>query len=311
MEKQNLLHKLIVNTFITTTLIMKNIRSIKRVIYAQKVNMGGHMLDQALPMHGIDQIDPFLLLHHWASEMPGGDDPSQVGVGPHPHRGFAPVTYIFDGNIHHRDSIGNSSIVHEGGTQWMHAGTGIVHSERPSKALAEKGGKFEFLQIWINTPAANKMTEPFYLPLNRKDVPEIVEEGKRIGVFSGTLSGLTGKVEYGSPLTTARFELESGKEYTFDLTKNQNLFIYQLNGKLLVNGEQEVDAKGLTWFENNGETVTIKALESTRGIILGGEPINEEISTYGPFVMNNQREIRQAINDYNSGLMGTLVEDFE
>lgn len=286
-------------------------RKIKRVIYAQKVNMGGHILDQALPMHGIEQIDPYLLIHHWASEMPGGEKQSEVGVGPHPHRGFAPVTYIFDGNIHHRDSLGNSSIVKEGGTQWMHTGSGIVHSERPSKELAENGGKFEFLQIWINTPASNKMTDPFYLPLNKEDVPEYTEEGVKVGVFSGSLSGLTGKIKYGSPLTTARFELNKGAKYTFNIDKKENLFIYQLNGKLKVQGQKETEAKALTWFENNGSEVTIEALEDTRGMILGGEPINEPLSTYGPFVMNSQREIMQAINDYNSGKMGKLEEIFD
>ena len=156
--------------------------------------------------------------------MPGGEVQSQLGVGPHPHRGFAPVTYIFEGNIHHRDSMGNSSIVHKGGTQWMHSGSGIIHSERPSKELAELGGKFEFLQIWINTPSSNKMTAPYYLPLNKDEIPEISDESKTIGVFSGTLSGVTGKIKYGSPLTTARFELKAGANFKFEIEKNQNLF---------------------------------------------------------------------------------------
>ena len=286
-------------------------RSIKKIIYAQSVNMGGHLIDQAIPMHGIDQIDPFLLLHHWKSQMPGGEVQSQLGVGPHPHRGFAPVTYIFEGNIHHRDSLGNSSIVHKGGTQWMHSGSGIIHSERPSKELAELGGKFEFLQIWINTPSSNKMTAPYYLPLNKDEIPEISDESKTIGVFSGTLSGVTGKIKYGSPLTTARFELKAGANFKFEIEKNQNLFIYQLDGKLKVNNGEQVYAKGLTWFENDGESIDIHAEENTRGIILAGTPINEPVATYGPFVMNNQRQIREAINDFNNGLMGNLIEDFD
>lgn len=288
---------------------MSTPRSIKKVIYAQQVNMGGHLLDQALPMQGVDQMDPYLLIHHWAEVMPGGQKQSAVGVGPHPHRGFAPVTYIFEGGIHHRDSLGNSSIVSQGGSQWMHSGHGIVHSERPTKELAETGGKFEFLQIWINTPSSNKMTEPFYLPLNKKDVPELKKEGITIGVFSGKLNGLKGKANYGSPLTTARFELDAGKSYTFELERTQNLAIYQLNGKLKING-QETLAKALTWLDNDGEMVTIEALEDTRGMILGGAPIGEPVSTYGPFVMNTQKEIMKAINDFQSGKMGVLKETF-
>ena len=115
---------------------MEQKRSIKKLLKAQKVNMGGVILDQALPLREVDQIDPILLIHHWKDDLKGGKHQSKVGVGPHPHRGFAPVTFIFQGAVHHRDSVGGNSIVMAGGTQWMDSGSGIVHSERPSVELA-------------------------------------------------------------------------------------------------------------------------------------------------------------------------------
>ena len=131
-------------------------RSIQKIIPAQKVNMGGHILDQSLPVRGLDQIDPFLLIHHWKRTQKGGRHPRDLGVGPHPHRGFAPVTLIFKGDVHHRDSMGMNSIIEAGGTQWMNAGRGIVHSERPSRQMAEQGGESEFIQFcfWVERIAA-------------------------------------------------------------------------------------------------------------------------------------------------------------
>ena len=122
-------------------------RSVKKIIAAQKVNMGGHILDQPLPVNGVDQIDPFLLIHHWKRLMKGGDQQKHVGVGPHPHRGFSPVTFVFEGAVEHRDSLGNRATVTKGGTQWMHAGKGITHSESPSKTIAEEGGLQERAQL--------------------------------------------------------------------------------------------------------------------------------------------------------------------
>ena len=148
-------------------------RSVKKIIAAQKVNMGGHILDQPLPVNGIDQIDPFLLIHHWKRNMKGGDSQKDVGVGPHPHRGFSPVTFVFEGAVEHRDSLGNRATVTKGGTQWMHAGKGITHSERPSKTIAEEGGLQEFIQFWVNTPAA--LERPIIFPFPMKILQKFIK----------------------------------------------------------------------------------------------------------------------------------------
>lgn len=292
---------------------MTKLRSIKMVHSSVKVNMGGIILDQPLPMNGIDKIDPFLLVHHWDSSLPAGFDHRTEGVGPHPHRGFAPVSVIFKGAIHHRDSTGMNSIVREGGTQWMHAGKGIVHSERPPKEMAKAESDLEFIQFWVNAPAAYKMNDPFYVPLTKEEIPQIQsEDGKVVaGLISGDFLGEKGKVKTFSPILTLRFDFEEGGKMMVPFPQNYNAFIYLLDGKLTINGEKDVTAKQLVWFENDGEAINFEACENTRALFLSGEPINEPVATYGPFVMNEQSEIMQAMRDYQMGKMGKLVENFD
>ena len=140
---------------------------IKGIYSADKVDMGGILLDQPLPNGRLDSVDPFLLIHHWSDQLPGGQKQKDLGVGPHPHRGFSPVTLIFQGSLRHRDSFGNDEIVEAPGAQWMHSGKGIVHSERPSESLAEGGGPFEIIQFWVNSPAESKKKVPQLLLIAR------------------------------------------------------------------------------------------------------------------------------------------------
>jgi redox-sensitive bicupin YhaK (pirin superfamily) len=291
---------------------MKN-KSIHKIIPAQKVNMGGIYLDQPLPAAGIDQVDPFILLHHWNKKMDGGGQQKDHGVGPHPHRGFSPVTLIFKGGVHHQDSRGNNSIIMEGGTQWMNSGMGIVHSERPNKELAEKGGVFEIIQFWVNAPAKNKMDEPSYQPLSKEDTPRFKSEDKKtdIAVVAGEVHGIKGPILTNSPLIVLRLTIEKGSKTTIPLPEHFNTLLYQLDGALLVNGDRETTSKDMVWFKNDGNNISIKGMEDTRAILLAGEPIKEEITTYGPFVMNTQTEIMEAMRDYQMGKMGVLIEEFE
>jgi redox-sensitive bicupin YhaK (pirin superfamily) len=288
------------------------LRSIKTKVAAQRVNMGGIFLDQAIPLMGIDQIDPFLLIHHWSDQLDGNKHQSEVGVGPHPHRGFAPVTFIFKGSVHHRDSLGNSEVVMHGGTQWMHSGKGIVHSERPSKELAASGGDFEIIQFWVNVPSEHKMAEPYYVPLSDANTPEERSKDGKVGikVVSGKILTTAGNIDTQSPLITARLTAETGGKMEIPLPENHNALIYQLDGELTVNGMTS-GAKDLIWFENDGEGIKIEASADSRAIILAGEPINEPVATYGPFVMNTDQEIREAMRDYQTGKMGDLQENFE
>ena len=284
-------------------------RSIKKIISSKRINMGGNLLDQPLPIWGIDQIDPFLLIHHWDEPVPKAKKQEELGVGPHPHRGFSPVTFIFKGSLSHQDSIGNNKEVGPGGTQWMHAGKGIIHSERPGKELAQNGGESEFIQFWVNTPAKYKMKEPYYLALEESKTPKIEIENGDIYVVAGTLHGINGTAKTYSPQTLLRANFKNGAHYNFEIDQNFNTILYVLNGELQVN-EHAINGKQMLWFENDGQEINIKATEDSRFIILSGEPLNENVVSHGPFVMNNEQEIYQAIEDYQNNKMGTLKEIF-
>jgi len=288
-------------------------RTIKRVIGAPKVNMGGIILDQPLPVRGVEQIDPFLLVHHWKHTHRGGQHQRDLGVGPHPHRGFAPVTFIFNGGVHHQDSRGNNSIVEAGGTQWMNSGMGIVHSERPTKEIAENGGEFEIIQLWVNAPAKNKMDPPSYQSLTKEDTPSVMSDDDKIeiSIVAGEFNGIKGKIKPYTSLLAMRLNIEKGGKIKIPGPDNYNAFLYQLDGSLKIAGGNKTFAKDLTWFNNDGKYIEIEGIEDTRAILLGGEPINEKVISYGPFVMNTQSEIMQAMADYQKGAMGVLVEEFD
>ena len=287
-------------------------RSIKQIWQAGKVNMGGIILDQAIPIRGVDQIDPVLLIHHWSNTLKGGQKQSEVGVGPHPHRGFIPVTFIFKGGVHHRDSKGHEAVVYAGGTQWMHSGSGIVHSERPAVELAEKGGDFEIIQFWVNVPAANKMIAPKYISLHERETPKVQStDGKvTVGVVAGVLKGKKGGILPETDMLLLRIEGKSGGVKTLDVPQDYNALLYVLDGSVNVNGQNAGD-KALVWFGNDGDKVNLHFSGDTRAILLSGKPIAEPVATYGPFVMNTEEEIEKAITDYQYGRMGRLVEKFD
>ncbi len=285
-------------------------KSIQQVIPSQKINMGGHILEQPLPNNVMDQLDPFLLVHHAEWELKGNQKQQDVGIGGHPHRGFSPVTFIFQGDIRHQDSFGNDAIVNAGGTQWMHAGKGITHSERPSAALAEKGGMQEIIQFWVNTPAKHKMEQPYYLPLAKEDTPFLEGDKYNLQIVAGEYKEIKGPAKTFSPMLLLRGEIKSSGTLDIDIPAHYNTLMYLLDGDLTVNGEI-VKKKDLIWFKNDGECIQVSANENTRFIILSGEPIGEDVKSYGPFVMNTQTEIMQALRDAQMGKMGVLIENFD
>tara|TARA_B100000614_G_C14515195_1_gene480229 strand:+ start:649 stop:1515 length:867 start_codon:yes stop_codon:yes gene_type:complete len=285
-------------------------RSIKQVIPSQKINMGGIYLQQALPNSSIQQIDPFILIHHGALPVKEGKGQSESGVGPHPHRGFSPVTFVFKGGVQHQDSLGNNEIVTKGGTQWINAGKGIIHSERPTKEMVEQGGENEIIQFWVNTPAKHKMEVPDYIPLTKEQTPSLKKEKATIQVVAGNFENTKGPAKTYSPQTLLRFETKSGAELSVSLPKSYNTLIYLLDGVIESCGKI-IQEKEMIWFENDGEYVQFKVIQDSRFILLSGEPIGEPLVSYGPFVMNSQEEINQAIIDYQNGEMGSLFETFD
>jgi len=287
-------------------------KSIKQVKQADKVNMGGILLDQPLPNSQFDHIDPFLLIHHWKSTVPGNQKQQDAGVGPHPHRGFSPVTFIYKGGVHHQDSKGNNHIVYEGGTQWMDTGRGIVHSERPYKELAEKGGDFEIIQLWINTPQKHKMDQPRYQPLTAEDTPRVYADNQKvnIGVVAGQYEGQQGPIDTYFDLLVLRINMTADSQTTLSIPQHFNTLLYQLEGLTLLNEAQHVYDKTMVVFEQDDETIHIAAKQSTEILFLAGQPLNEKIKQYGPFVMNTQTEILEALRDAQMGKMGVLIESF-
>ena len=288
---------------------MRN-RTIKEIIPSQKINMGGIFLQQPLPNSNIKQIDPFILIHHGALPVKKGKGQSESGVGPHPHRGFSPVTFVFKGGVQHQDSLGNNETVLQGGTQWINAGKGIIHSERPTKEMVELGGENEIIQFWVNTPGKYKMENPDYLPLSKEDTPAIYKENAVVQIVAGEFEDVVGPAKTYSPQTLLRFETKSGAELSIDLPKSYNTLIYLLDGAIESCGKI-IHEKEMVWFENDGDCVQLKVTKSARFILLSGEPIGEPLVTYGPFVMNSQEEINQAIIDYQNGEMGSLYESFD
>lgn len=285
-------------------------RTIQQIIPSQRINMGGHLLDQPLPFRSVDQIDPFLLIHHWDKPIKAGGNQKELGVGPHPHRGFSPVTFIFKGSVRHQDSIGNNVVVSDGGTQWMHAGNGIIHSERPGIDLVLNGGEQEFIQFWVNTPAKHKMEAPYYLPLSAEQTPKIKLENTSIGVVAGSFMGILGPAKTYSPQTLLRIDATSACSIELPLPKHYNTVLYLLKGSLTVENEK-VPSKTMIWYKNDGDVLSINISEASQFIILSGEPIGEPVVSYGPFVMNDNEELQQAVSDFQNGKMGDLVESFE
>ncbi len=288
----------------------KNKQIIKNVLPALTVNMGGILLLQPFPTQNVEHIDPFLLLHHHHGVVEKGRKQSDAGIGPHPHRGFSPVTFVFKGDVHHRDSRGNSSVVKAGGVQWMNAGMGIIHSERPSKELLETGGEQEILQLWINTPAANKMNEPRYFALQREEMPQVdIVEGD-VRIVAGTFAGKMGQVKTYFPLVCLMGHLNPDDELPLIKPEGENAFLYVLDGDGFLHSYGVLEEKTLYTFHQQKVETALKAKSKLRFIYVSALPINEKVQQYGPYVMNSQTEILEALRDYQMGKMGFLVEEF-
>jgi redox-sensitive bicupin YhaK (pirin superfamily) len=288
----------------------KTSQPIDLTLPAFEVDMGGISVLQPLPTANVQQIDPFLLLHHHASVLPAGHRVSDLGIGPHPHRGFSPVTFVFKGEVHHRDSRQNSSIVKAGGVQWMNAGMGIIHSERPSKAFAENGGEQEIIQLWINTPAAKKMDQPKYFALQKEDMPKVEGVTGDVRVVAGNFANQQGPAKTDSPIIALMGEMAAQDEIQFEKADGDHAILYVLSGSGFLSGFGLVEEKTLYSFSSHEVFSTLKATADLRFIFLSAQPINEKVEHYGPFVMNNQTQIMEAMRDYQMGKMGFLVEEF-
>ncbi len=286
-------------------------KQVKYLIPVYDVDMGGIKVKQALPTRNVNQVDPFLLLHHGEFTFTDHAPALHQGLGPHPHRGFTPVSFVIEGEVHHRDSRGNSQIANKGEVQWMFAGAGIIHSERPSQHLAGKNGTQEVVQLWINSPASKKMNPPRYQYIAEKDIPYIFSENQlvRNKVIAGSLNGMSGKIETESDLLVIWSEAKAGGSFTLPIANHFNSMLYLIRGELKIGGYGKVDKETLVVFDNQPGEIEVLSSSDTQFLLLAGSPINEKVVQQGPYVMNTETEILEAMRDYQKGKMGILVEE--
>ncbi len=279
-------------------------KTVKRKLKSVDFMMGNINVGQPLPGADLEQISPFIMLHHVPPTRyePGEGSP---GVGPHPHRGFEPVSFIFQGEGEHTDSLGNHSIVGAGGVQWMTAGRGILHAEGLSPSFKEQGGTSEMIQLWINLPARLKMTEPDYQAFARKDIPFVEENNARINVIAGEFNERHGPVRSLTDILALTLEIEADGEANLRIPRDKNILLYQLQGESEIN-DTAVGDRELVVFENDGSDIKIRARRKSVLLFLAGDPIDEPMVSHGPFVMNTQTEILEAMRDYQMGKMGFL-----
>ena len=259
------------------------------------------------PSQGVTELSPFLLLDYAG---PARFEPSDRprGVEEHPHRGFETVTISYQGSIDHRDSGGNSGTVNPGDVQWMTAASGVVHEEKHGKDFTAKGGDFEMVQIWVNLPAAHKMSKPRYQGILSTDIPHVeLGPGAYARVIAGELKRVKGPAKTFTPVNVYDLRLEAGGTGKLSLPVGHNSAIVLLRGEVVVNGSSTL--KGIAQvapLSTSGEIVLLEAKAQSLVLVLSGEPINEPVASYGPFVMNTQAELRQAAEDYHAGKMGRV-----
>lgn len=276
---------------------------------AQRVLMGSNWIEQPLPSQITQQVGPFLLIHHWQDYFPGGQEPLDVGVGPHPHRGFSPVTCIYSGALRHRDSIGNDHVVEAGGTQWMDSGSGIVHSERPDDSIAREGGMLEIIQFWVNTPQAHKMNAPSYQPLSADETPSWEEGAWKIALVQGEWDGHQSPIASNHPMRIANLQCsEAGEPIALPMPGNWVGILYVLSGSVQVNNAKATGRQMIVLGTGKSEVISMTAEEDARVLFLSSAPLDEPVVSHGPFVLNTYEEVQRAILDYHDGKMGNLIE---
>ncbi|KVE45486.1 pirin family protein [Burkholderia sp. BDU5] len=256
--------------------------------------------------HGA-HLSPFLLLDYAG---PARFEPTtrRRGVGRHPHRGFETVTIVYQGEVDHRDSTGAGGHIGPGDVQWMTAAGGILHEEFHSEQFARNGGMLEMVQLWVNLPAKDKMSEPGYQTLLNDSIPsvELPDGAGRVRVIAGEFDGRRGPARTHTPLDVWDVRLEQGGRARFGVDEGRTLALVVLRGTVLVNGDEVVREAQFVQFARDGRDVEIEANNDTTLLWLSGEPIDEPIVGYGPFVMNSEAEIRRAVDDFNSGRFGKM-----
>jgi redox-sensitive bicupin YhaK (pirin superfamily) len=254
-------------------------------------------------------LSPFLLLDYGAPRDVAPSTGEPRGVGEHPHRGFETVTIAYQGEIEHRDSAGHHGRIGPGDVQWMTAASGVVHEEKLSREFTRKGGTLEMVQLWVNLPAKLKMSKPAYQDLLDTGIPVVPLAGGAgtVRVIAGEFKGAKGPARTFTPIDLWDLRLKAGKAVELDLPEGHTAALLVLRGEVRVNGSGSAGESELAVLDRRGEGVSVEARKDATVLILSGEPIDEPVVGYGPFVMNTQEEIRQAIRDYQEGRLGEIA----
>lgn len=272
-----------------------------RIITSRRsVEGGGFVVRRPFPTPEVDHIDPFLLLDEMG---PAEYEPGKaVGAPSHPHRGFETVTYLLSGAMEHEDTTGTRAVIRSGGVQWMTAGSGVVHSELPTHDMMQHGGRMHGFQLWVNLPAKKKMVPPRYQGYEADELAAVsLSQGGLIKVVAGVVHGAVGPVETTSPMTYAHAVLEVGDVVEWEPEAGHTALVHVFDGNVTVN-DRIIDEGNMVVFDRTAGGVRVLAHESrAQVLLLGGQPLGEPVSRYGPFVMNNRQEIVQAVEDYQSG----------
>lgn len=261
-----------------------------------------------VPTRGRDQVDPFLLIDEMGPVDYGPGE--AVGAPDHPHRGFETVTYMLEGSFEHEDSAGHHGRLGAGDVQWMTAGSGIVHSEMPSRTIRDKGGRVHGFQVWVNLPSHLKMTEPRYQEIPASELPTARSEDGRahVRVIAGSALGCDAVINTHTPITYQDWTLEPGAHVDLPLATEQAPLVYVFSGTATVGPERTPVAEGGMALMGAGDSVEFGGHGDApaRLLLLAGKPIGEPIARHGPFVMNTRAELVQAVEDYQSGRMGHI-----
>jgi redox-sensitive bicupin YhaK (pirin superfamily) len=293
----------------TTTTTLKKILGIKPA-------PGKHMVGDGFAVRSMFSYDsaadlsPFLLLDYMAPTRFSPSTGEPRGVGEHPHRGFETVSIAYQGEIEHRDSTGSQGRIGPGDVQWMTAGSGIVHEEKHGRDFTRKGGTLQFAQLWVNLPARFKMTPPKYQDLRAEAIPTVALPGGAgtVRVIAGDFQGAKGPASTFTPVSVWDLTLEAGQRVELAVREGHTTALLVLRGDVLLNGSSPAGEEELAVLDRQGDGLAIESRKGARVLLLAGEPIDEPVVGYGPFVMNTEREIRQAVLDFQSGKMGRLPD---
>ena len=272
------------------------------------VGDGFHVKTVFWPQLGAEMLSPFLLLDHAARKR---FEPSSFrrGVGEHPHRGFETVTFAYQGEVEHRDSAGGGGRIGPGDVQWMTAASGVVHEEMHSQAFSERGGDFEMVQLWVNLPADKKMSEPRYQPLLDRELRRVPLGPAEARVVAGELDGVRGPAKTHTPITVFDLRFHTKGTSEINLPTGWTTLVFPLEGDVAAGpGRDSIPSRHFGVFDRDDDgAIQLHADADTRVLVLAGQPLDEPVVAYGPFVMNTREEIVQAFHDYQSGRMGRLL----